>query len=258
MKKITMFFLSMILLIVFTDKSSAQSSLVKMNEVFSRGTTADPDWIEIYNGSASAVDISSYKIYDSGGKGGTKDKKGFPAGTTVAAKGFYVMIVDGSAASDFGLSNGGEEVWLEDGTGTVIDDVTFPALAAGETYARVPDGSTTWKILTSYTRGSTNGTGTGINNDNTLITNFNLQQNYPNPFNPSTDIRWQINAGSHVTLKVYSLLGKEVATLVDEYKPAGNYNSVFKAQNLSITSGIYFYTLRSGNYSLTKKMTLVK
>ena len=85
---------------------------------------------------------------------------------------------------------------------------------------------------------------------------FTLHQNYPNPFNPITVISWQSPVGSHQNLKVYDLLGKEVATLVDEYKPAGSYEIEFNASSLS--SGIYIYKLTAGEFTSTKKFILLK
>ncbi|HSL88171.1 MAG TPA: T9SS type A sorting domain-containing protein, partial [Ignavibacteriaceae bacterium] len=85
---------------------------------------------------------------------------------------------------------------------------------------------------------------------------YYLAQNYPNPFNPSTVISWQSPNGSWQTLKVYDLMGREVATLVDEFKSAGNYEVNFDASKLS--SGTYFYTLQAGNFSQTKKLILIK
>ena len=90
----------------------------------------------------------------------------------------------------------------------------------------------------------------------TIPSEFNLAQNYPNPFNPSTKIRWQSPIGSWQTLKVYNILGNEVATLVDEYKPAGNYEVEFDASQL--TSGIYFYKIQAGSFVETKKMVLLR
>ena len=75
---------------------------------------------------------------------------------------------------------------------------------------------------------------------------FSLEQNYPNPFNPSTKISWQSPVGSWQTLKVFDVLGKEVVTLVDEYKPAGTYKVDFRVKNVELSSGIYFYQLRAG------------
>ena len=92
-------------------------------------------------------------------------------------------------------------------------------------------------------------------NDN-LPLQFQLYQNYPNPFNPTTIINYQLPVGSHVTLKVYDLLGREVATIVNEEKPAGSYEINFNANNLS--SGIYFYKLQAGTFAETKKMILIK
>ena len=99
---------------------------------------------------------------------------------------------------------------------------------------------------------------TSITPDKTkqIPTSFSLLQNYPNPFNPSTIISWQLPASSYVTLKVYDILGREVATLVNEEKTAGNYKVPFDAKNLA--SGIYFYRLKAGNYISVKKMILLK
>jgi len=87
---------------------------------------------------------------------------------------------------------------------------------------------------------------------------FISYQNYPNPFNPGTVIRYQIPNNSYVTLKVYDAIGREIVTLVDEFKSTGVYNSTFNTQRSSLSSGIYFYQLRAGNYINTKKMLLLK
>ncbi|MBU0473954.1 MAG: T9SS type A sorting domain-containing protein [Bacteroidetes bacterium] len=93
-------------------------------------------------------------------------------------------------------------------------------------------------------------------------TTFRLEQNYPNPFNPSTTIKYSIPRTTEyysvqrTTLKVYDILGSEIATLVNKYQSAGNYEVKFDAGNL--TSGIYFYTINSGSYFATKKMTVLK
>jgi hypothetical protein len=88
------------------------------------------------------------------------------------------------------------------------------------------------------------------------IKEFHLSQNYPNPFNPSTKISWQSPVSSHQTLKVYDVLGNEIATLVNEEKPAGNYEVEFNASMLS--SGIYFYKLQAGSFVETKKIVLIR
>jgi len=83
-----------------------------------------------------------------------------------------------------------------------------------------------------------------------------LDENYPNPFNPSTNISYQINDKGFVTLKVYNIVGKEVATLVNETKIPGKYSVSFNASNLP--SGIYVYSLRVNNIVKNNKMTLMK
>jgi len=89
-----------------------------------------------------------------------------------------------------------------------------------------------------------------------------LEQNYPNPFNPSTIISWQMAERSKVSLKIYDILGNEITTLVNEYQNAGTHSVSFNPMNLAtgkhLSSGIYFYQLRAGNYVQTKKMILMK
>ncbi|HCY75280.1 MAG TPA: hypothetical protein DHV28_05120 [Ignavibacteriales bacterium] len=99
--------------------------------------------------------------------------------------------------------------------------------------------------------------------DLNIPTQFSLEQNYPNPFNPSTKIKYSIPSvtlsgveGSRVILKVYDVLGNEIATLVNEEKPAGNYEVNFDASKFS--SGVYFYELQAGDFVDMKKMILIK
>jgi len=113
---------------------------------------------------------------------------------------------------------------------------------------------------------TTNGGVTFISEDPipTKPNSFLLSQNYPNPFNPSTVISYQLPVIGFVTLKVYDILGREVTTLVDEEKPAGEYEVEFNASNLTsrqgsaLTSGIYFYQLKAGDFIETRKMVLLK
>jgi hypothetical protein len=100
----------------------------------------------------------------------------------------------------------------------------------------------------------------GVEQEKQLPTEFALLQNYPNPFNPNTVISYQLPVGSNVTLKVYDVLGNVVATLVDEYKPAGEYEVEFDVSSgiSELVSGIYFYQLKAGDYFETKKMILLK
>ena len=108
---------------------------------------------------------------------------------------------------------------------------------------------------------------TNIEDDIKIPLKFSLSQNYPNPFNPSTTIKYAISSRQLVQLKVYDILGSEVATLVNEEKPAGSYEVEFKSTvgslptgqaGLQLASGIYFYRLQAGAFVSTKKMILLK
>ncbi len=88
------------------------------------------------------------------------------------------------------------------------------------------------------------------------ITEYKLQQNYPNPFNPVTQIEYQLPTASTVSFKVFDMMGREVYNLRNQQKAAGFYTIDFDASNLS--SGIYIYQLRAGEFIQTKKMTLIK
>jgi acyl-CoA thioesterase FadM len=89
-----------------------------------------------------------------------------------------------------------------------------------------------------------------------LPVSYGLDQNYPNPFNPSTTIKYHIAEAGHVALKVYDLIGNEIASLVNKEQNAGSYQTVWNADNHS--SGVYFYTLQTGNFTRTKKLMLLK
>jgi hypothetical protein len=96
----------------------------------------------------------------------------------------------------------------------------------------------------------------GINEKNIIAKAFSLAQNYPNPFNPSTTIHYSLPGATHVSLKVYDVLGHEVANLLNADKPAGNFSVEFNGARLA--SGIYFYRLSTPLYSEIKKMLLLK
>ena len=117
---------------------------------------------------------------------------------------------------------------------------------------------TLWFGIKKYGSGAV-----GIEKDNEIPTKTELMQNYTNPFNPETTIQYTIPSNVkgetiNVTLKVYDILGREVVTLVDEYKQAGTYNSQFSIINYKLASGVYFYTLKAGSYTSTKKMIILR
>ncbi len=168
----------------------------------------------------------------------------FQVSTDSLFNSFYAIVNPGNGDTTF-LGN---NLYIEN-----IKSVAFPYnqkyywRVRSENLNGVSDWSETWSFTTSSP--------TNVDETKSPI-RFSLSQNYPNPFNPGTKISWQSSVSSHQTLKVYDILGNEVATLVDEYRNAGNYEIEFDASELS--SGIYFYKLSAGSFVETKKMILLR
>jgi hypothetical protein len=155
---------------------------------------------------------------------------------------------------------------------TDIGDLSFPAVPSGSKPATYKGAITLsgaiWAryIKFSVTPGGPwtfddeyevrNNNATGVNEEKGIPKEYALLQNYPNPFNPTTLINYKLAKEGHVILKVYDMLGKEVKMLVNENKSAGSYSVNLNAS--SLTSGIYFYQIRSGNFVETRKMILMK
>jgi hypothetical protein len=159
------------------------------------------------------------------------------------------------------LSKSGEFIALIDSNGTsILDSISFRAQKTDTSYGRFPNGSTSWSFM-NPSPGSSNFI-THVRDELNLISEFRLEQNFPNPFNPSTKISWQSPVSSHQTIKVFDVLGKEIATLVNEYKPAGSYevefHNVETCHGMSLPSGVYFYQLKAGEFIQTKKMLLIR
>ncbi|MGE0089093.1 MAG: lamin tail domain-containing protein [Bacteroidales bacterium] len=135
---------------IFLDETVVAESSIFINEAYSRGIPEDPDWVELYNSSDEAIDISGYKIYDNP----SKTPKSFPAGSIIQPKGFFVIVVD-AGDNSFGLSSGGDLIYLKNDLDEVIDNIELPALPIGLSYSRIPDGSDTW-ALANLTKGTEN------------------------------------------------------------------------------------------------------
>jgi len=129
------------------------------------------------------------------------------------------------------------------------DEATFPGYV-NLTYSISEDGWTYWVIDTTIYF-----VPTGLEQIESSLS-FNLEQNFPNPFNTATTINWQIAENSKVTLKVLDIVGRTVEILVDEQRPSGYYETQFNAAILP--KGIYFYQLKAGEFSQTKKMILLE
>jgi hypothetical protein len=238
------------------------------------------DWIEFYNPDNASVDLSGWKFSD----GDIANQFTFTNGTTIAANDYLVLCRDtvkfrllhpkqnkilGNIS--FGLNSDGDHIMLKDNLESIIDEVTY---SSSGLWTSLPNGNgptlslinpqldnslaENWNPSGLYgTPGYLNDVYTKVELGNSLVpSEFILYQNYPNPFNPSTRIRYAIPEASFTTLKVYTILGQEVATLVNEQNSAGSYEVEFDATN--IPSGVYFYQLTTKNYVLTKKMILLK
>jgi hypothetical protein len=238
------------------------------------------DWIEFYNPDDVEIDISGWKFGDDN----LANHFFFPAGTTIYAKDYFVLCRDTVKFKslypthnkilgnmNFGLSSAGDHIILKDNSDNLIDEVSYsssgiwPALpnGGGATLSLINpqlDNSIaeSWRASGLYgTPGYLNDIYTKIENEENLIPEeFVLYQNYPNPFNPITRIQYQVSSFSQVTLKVYDILGNIIATLINEEQPAGNYEVNFDASKY--TSGVYFYSLKAGDFVQTKKMILLK
>jgi len=133
------------------DPQIVENENIFINEIYSTG----PDWLELYNNSETPTDLSGYAIYDDATK-----KYALPANTIIPGKGFLVLVCDDTGTglhTNFKLSSGGETVYLENGTGKLIDKVEFPALGNQQSYGRYPDGTDNLVISGKTSEGSTNG-----------------------------------------------------------------------------------------------------
>jgi hypothetical protein len=157
-----LFYLSLLFLIVLVPSCSKEKEEdedpdvtadegIYMNEIYASGD----DWIELYNKSATSKDISGYKIYDD-----VANKYTLPAGTTVPGNGFLIIHCDDTNTglhTNFKLTSAGETVYLENKSGSVIDKVIYPAMDNGQSYGRYPDGSATFAMAGSTSKGASNG-----------------------------------------------------------------------------------------------------
>lgn len=140
---------SLMLTNIYNGYTPPNTGYSSKNKSFPTGTIFETD---NFSGSKN---IGGYVISDINGQDGSTPKKGFPHGTVIPSKGFYVFATDDAKPSAFDLSDYGEKVWLENSLGDIIDTITYPKLKATQSYGRSPDGDN-WKVLDSITRGNSN------------------------------------------------------------------------------------------------------
>ena len=264
------------------DSTAMAVGSVVINEIMYHAPTGmdSKDWIELYNSQSVDQDISDWII---------KDEDGFhgffiPSGTIIPAKGYWILCGDTAAFKQsytnvntfsgnipFGFG-GQDQVRLFSSVGQLVDSVAYdnespwPTEADGHGPTLVlMDPAKDHALPANWSKSGQFGgspgrenlpTGVEEQSKRALPTRFVLEQNFPNPFNPTTVIRYQLPKVSLVTLRLYDILGREVATLVNEELKAGNYERIFNSNGLA--SGVYLYRLTAGSFAETKKFVLLK
>ncbi|MBO6525231.1 MAG: lamin tail domain-containing protein [Balneolaceae bacterium] len=273
-------FNSLSLIALFISLPAFAQSVI-INEInYNSAPEADTeDWVEIYNRSDAAVDISGWIIKD-----GNDDNEFIFEASTILDAGAYLVIVrdlddfklvfpnvtNVVDSIDFNFSNAGELIRLYDSSEVLIDQVEYDDESPWPTE---PDGDgptlelrdpdlnndlpSSWSVSTGNgTPGSLNSILSSNETGADDPLRFKLSQNYPNPFNPSTSISYSIAKPGMVKLEVFDLLGQKIASLVDQVQTSGEYDVSFEASD--IPSGIYIYRLSNNGQTSIRKMTLIK
>ncbi|MHC1737605.1 MAG: CotH kinase family protein [Ignavibacteriaceae bacterium] len=242
---------------------SSGASDIFINEFMAdnSGSFPDPagendDWLELYNAGDSPVLLTGKYLTD---KKDNLNKWQFTQPELYLGPHQYLIVwcdedlTQQGIHTNFKLSAGGEFIGLvaEDG-GTILDSITFGPQQADISFARIPDASANWQFAPPTPGVTNNPTGTG---EEEIPTAFQLSV-YPNPFNPSTSIVYSLELRGEVSLKIYDVLGNEVAMLVNKEQEAGNYEVKFDASRLA--SGTYIIRLSYGDQTLLRKMVLLK
>ncbi len=272
----------------YFEKSDNDSDLVVINEInYNSVVTFDSgDWVELYNRRTQSVDISGWKLEDKSGQNSFV----IPKGTELAPRSYFVLssdlfafqsayptVANREGSFSFGFKNGGDVIYLISNDNTIIDSVEYdnkspwPVTAdgAGATIElKNPwynnDDPLNWSSSTSHgTPGAKNSTATGIGNNasSVLPDKMELAQNFPNPFNPATKIRFSLIRNGTVKLEIHNILGQLVRTLVNSEMTTGNHFIEWNGKNeagISVSSGIYIYSLSSGGKQISKSMLLMK
>lgn len=223
------------------------------------------DIMELIGGGANDKKVYGTVHWESNGHASYGSN--YSLGTGIFADNYHVFTI---------IWNTKSIQWFVDGAKYVTIDIT-PAglsafhknqfiilnLAVGGNWPGNPDATTIFpqKMFVDYVRVYQEVPASANEDEGNLFpAQFKLENNFPNPFNPETEIRYQVKSNSFVKLKIYNVLGNEVATLVNEEKSAGKYSVKFDAASTSnqLPSGIYYCTMTAGSFSETKKMALLK
>ncbi|MFZ1519200.1 MAG: T9SS type A sorting domain-containing protein [Ignavibacteriaceae bacterium] len=241
--------------------SSTGALYYLFDEEIYKSTNDGDEWINIGNGvdgySFSITEHSNGNVFvgtsdgvyrsTDAGDSWTKDVSGLTDGGLSLAIHSNGSIFAGGYSST-SRSNDLGQTWIPFTSGMFNCRITDLAFGSGDILFASAENMGVYRTTSSVTSVDENESG--------VVNNFSLEQNYPNPFNPSTNIQYAISNKQFVQLKVYDMLGNEIATLVNEEKTAGNYEINFNASKFS--SGVYFYKLNAGSLIETKKMILIK
>ena len=264
------------------DSVALTTGMVVINEIMYNAATSmdSKDWIELYNPQSVDQDISGWIVKDE------NDLHTFliPSGTTIPAKGFWILCGDTSAFRQvypgvnitsgnipFGFG-GKDQVRLYSKARLLVDSIAYdnkapwPADADGSGYSIVLlDPARDHSLAAHWSRSGQFGGSPGKQN---ILTNVNgeserihpsyykLEQNYPNPFNPVTQIAFSLPENTMVTLKIYDLLGRTITVLLNGQQQTGVHSVQWNASRYP--SGIYFYRLQAGSFTETKKLVVLK
>lgn len=217
------------------------------------------DWIEIYNNTDNDIALSGFYLSDDSDD---LTQWAFPD-TIISANGYLIVWADNDSGqvglhANFKLSGSGETIYLVNSDTLIVDEVNFSEQTTDISTGRYPNGTGAFTQMDPTFSAENQSGVTSVASDDvaSVPDGFTLNQNYPNPFNPSTTISFELASPSMTSLKIYNLMGQEVVTLIDEQLSAGTHQLLWNAQNLA--SGIYFYNLRSGSFSETKRMIFMK
>ncbi|MDO9576925.1 MAG: lamin tail domain-containing protein [Candidatus Cloacimonadales bacterium] len=256
-------------LIVFGLIFSIQALVI--NEFLASNDTIMPDewgefddWLELYNASSSAVDLSGYNLSDNPL---ILDKWQFPAGTMIGAGGYLIVWIDddeetqGPLHASFKLSADGDNIIISDGSLNIIDEFSFGIQTTDISMGRYPNGTGDFIFMTP-TPGLSNLSGVPISHDEIPQAAIKLS-NYPNPFNPTTTISFSLTAkdAEGAKLEIYNLKGQKIKTFSNlQITKSPNQQIIWNGTDTNIqpvSSGIYFYKLNI-EHSPVKKMLLLK
>ena len=214
--------------------------LIKTNSM------GDTLWTRTYGGAANEAGYSVQQTKDGGYIIG-----GWTSSFGVGNRDVYIIKTNSMGDTLWTRTYGG----TDDDEGYSVQQTKDGGYIIGG-YNDVSFGAQKYDVYLIKTDGNGLITNVSLNNLNVIPNEFILRQNYPNPFNPQTKISFSVPKESFITLKIYDLLGREVATLVQDKKQQGEYSVTWNADN--VPSGVYFYKLLAGDFIQTKKMILMK